>query len=305
MKIAFLCSHPLAVPTLEQLASQRKIMAVGLPRMATAEIHHMQQVCSHLGLPCRLLDEIEFMPWLQEYRPDAVMVMGFPIRIPEDVLKAVPKGFFNFHFGKLPEYRGPQPIFWQLLANEKQAVISVHQMDKKFDRGPMVLEVPVAKHPEDTFGMLRTRYAMHAPQAALQLVELLTNNQLKPMAQNEAKAAYQSKAAAKDLVIRWSDMNAENILGLIRATNPWNYGAYTRTQYLQFRIIQATMVNAGSFPDADPGTVVIASQERGVIIKCKDKKLIRLEIVHLEEGIFGGQMLMGFGVKEGDKMVDV
>ncbi len=47
-------------------------------------------------------------------------------------------GTINLHKGKLPDYRGMPPAFWEILAGESQVGVSVHFVDKGLDTGPVV-----------------------------------------------------------------------------------------------------------------------------------------------------------------------
>ena len=54
-------------------------------------------------------------------------------------LFSIPKlGTINLHQGKLPEYRGMPPAFWELWNNEQSVGCSVHWIDDKLDTGDIV-----------------------------------------------------------------------------------------------------------------------------------------------------------------------
>ena len=47
----------------------------------------------------------------------------------------------NIHSGRLPKYRGMMPTFWQLLAGEREATITVHEMVPRLDAGAVLGKV--------------------------------------------------------------------------------------------------------------------------------------------------------------------
>ncbi len=47
---------------------------------------------------------------------------------------------FNIHPGKLPEYRGVQAVFWTLKEAAARATVSLHQLEKGIDTGPVIYE---------------------------------------------------------------------------------------------------------------------------------------------------------------------
>lgn len=52
------------------------------------------------------------------------------------------KRAFNMHNGILPDYRGCQPIVWQMLGNEKLSAMTFHVMTEGIDDGDIVFECP-------------------------------------------------------------------------------------------------------------------------------------------------------------------
>lgn len=66
--------------------------------------------------------------------PDLAVVDGTYILKP--VLFGIPRhGSINLHCGKLPEYRGAPPVFWELMHGERQCGVSVHQVTAGLDEG--------------------------------------------------------------------------------------------------------------------------------------------------------------------------
>jgi peptidoglycan/xylan/chitin deacetylase (PgdA/CDA1 family) len=47
-------------------------------------------------------------------------------------------GTINLHKGKLPDYRGMPPAFWEIRAGESEVGVSVHYVEKGLDTGPLV-----------------------------------------------------------------------------------------------------------------------------------------------------------------------
>src|SRR4030095_13391973 len=90
--------------------------------------------------------------WLQSLTFDAAFVITFPYRIPETILGIPPRGFYNWHPGLLPAYRGPDPIFWQILKEEPFGGITVHKMTASLDSGPVAFVDQIRIMTDDTYG---------------------------------------------------------------------------------------------------------------------------------------------------------
>jgi methionyl-tRNA formyltransferase len=79
-------------------------------------------------------------PLLRSVKPDLVVCLGFPWKIPPDAL-AVPRlGWVNGHPSLLPRHRGPIPIAWAIRAGEEEIGITFHRMDAELDTGPILAQ---------------------------------------------------------------------------------------------------------------------------------------------------------------------
>ena len=76
-----------------------------------------------------------------------VLVCGFGLKIPSDLLNIPKYGFLNIHFGQFPQNRGADPVFWSLKNGDIQTAITVHKIDNNWDTGAILLEhkVPMMK----------------------------------------------------------------------------------------------------------------------------------------------------------------
>lgn len=93
-------------------------------------------------------------PLLESVRPDLVVCMGFPWKVPADALAVPPLGWLNGHPSLLPRHRGPIPIAWAIRDGDERVGISFHRMDVELDTGPVLAQraYPVGDYlPPDEF----------------------------------------------------------------------------------------------------------------------------------------------------------
>lgn len=88
-------------------------------------------------------------PFLEELRRrnvDLVVSVAAPEVFKSQLLNLPRMGCINIHSGRLPQYRGMMPTFWQLLSGEPSATITIHEMAEKLDAGGIVatLEFPLS-----------------------------------------------------------------------------------------------------------------------------------------------------------------
>lgn len=89
---------------------------------------------SHVRL--RSLNETAAVDALERLKPDILVVDGSNILHPRFYAKP-PLGAINLHCGKLPEYRGQPPAFWELFHGESAVGVSVHAVSEQPDAGPV------------------------------------------------------------------------------------------------------------------------------------------------------------------------
>jgi methionyl-tRNA formyltransferase len=88
------------------------------------------------------------------FAADLGLSLAAPILKPE--LFGIPRlGTYNLHKGKLPDYRGMPPAFWELMNREASVWCTIHRMDARLDTGPILLEGAVPIGPTATVSSLQ------------------------------------------------------------------------------------------------------------------------------------------------------
>ena len=243
--------------------------------------------------------------WLRELRPDVLLTFTFPYRLPLEVLRVPRLGGFNVHGGKLPEYRGPQPVFWQILNREAEGAVTVHRMDEDLDHGAIVASQSVPIAPDDTYGLHVGRLTV----AAVRVIEILFGGliqydvNLPTLPQDESRAGFRRRPVLEDLVIRWDEQSGDQIRGLIKAGNPWNQGAFASVRGINLRLTDVTLKEGVGSTATPPGTILTADATHGIVVNCRDGSALQLDVVSMEEGILPGRILAMFGIQAGERFV--
>lgn len=78
----------------------------------------------------------------EAFAPDLGIAISAPIL--KKQLFSVPRlGSLNLHKGKVPQYRGMPPAFWELWNNEKEVGCTIHKMESGLDTGDVLLEASI------------------------------------------------------------------------------------------------------------------------------------------------------------------
>lgn len=93
---------------------------------------------------------------LRQFRPQLGLAIAAPILRPA-VFDIPELGTLNIHKGKLPDYRGMPPAFWEIWNGADAVGVTVHRVDAGLDTGPILLEETVPIEPHSTPAGLRVR----------------------------------------------------------------------------------------------------------------------------------------------------
>jgi methionyl-tRNA formyltransferase len=150
MRIAFMGTPNFAVPTLDALAAAgHEIVAVYTqpPRPAgrgkALAPSPVQKRAEALGLavrhPATLRDAGE-QAALAALDLDVAVVAAYGLILPMPILEAPRLGCLNVHGSLLPRWRGAAPVQRAILAGDVETGVTIMQMEKGLDTGPMRLK---------------------------------------------------------------------------------------------------------------------------------------------------------------------
>lgn len=285
MKIALVSNSPNCIPLLHYLV-QNKVQvnlfaeAEDTGHESFAEVAHF---CRFLKVPIQSNGTI--YNWLKQVKPDVVFILGYKHLI--HIQKIEPhlhQKLFNIHFGVLPQYKGPSPVFWQLKNGEPNPGISIHLINEKFDDGDIVWMKKIKREPYFSYGILEQYFRQLLIEGVIYIVQqIIQNKNLIPIPKEFSKNAYQRRPELKDIVIDWNTMNASQITNLINACNPWNKGATTFFKGSEIKIMDAYIDEATKHENITPGTII----ETGTSLKvaCIQNEVLTITFLN-SNGIF-------------------
>jgi methionyl-tRNA formyltransferase len=305
IKIILLCSTRFALPTLRELAFFKMLAAVAIPCEYDEMIENVDVVLENTGIPVIELDKETFVDQLREAIEENEINMGlmmtFPYKIPSTIYELPAKGFYNIHPGPLPQYRGADPVFQQLKNKEKHAGVTVHKLDEGIDTGPVVISEMLKVEAWDTYGLMTTKLANLAAKLTGILIKLVSFGIAIPSkAQDERKARYFKKQQAEDITIDWETMDADSIIALINACNPWNKGAVTKINNQVIRLLDGEKLPGHSSLQKEPG-YIIALEENGMTVSTIHEEAIIVKIIYAEEGFLSAYRLARLRVAPGNQ----
>ena len=98
----------------------------------------------------------DFLAKLRSLQVDVVVSVAAP-EVFKAALLAVPRlGAINIHSGRLPQYGGMMPTFWQMRAGEPCATVTIHEMAAKLDAGGIIPTLDFPLQPNDSLDRVIT-----------------------------------------------------------------------------------------------------------------------------------------------------
>ena len=77
---------------------------------------------------------------LEEIKPDIGLVVGSYWIFKKEFFSKFRLGVYNYHPSDLPLFRGSGGITWQILHNQKETCVTIHQMNEEIDTGKIVIK---------------------------------------------------------------------------------------------------------------------------------------------------------------------
>lgn len=218
-----------------------------------------------------------FLESVRALQPDVMLVWSYPMLLPPELTAIAPRGAFNVHSGKLPEYRGGHVMMWALINGEHETAATLHRIDAGIDTGPVVADERFPITAEDDIASLQGKLAIAGASLLAKWWPAIANGTAPQAPQDESRARYYRMRTPDDGLIDWSKSNIE-IQNLVRAlVAPWP-GAHSWVGSTKLVIRKVEPVDAVG-EAAVPGTVTRLDADNVRIASGRgDVKVLAMEI---------------------------
>jgi methionyl-tRNA formyltransferase len=270
MRIAFMGTPDFAVPTLEALlAAGHEVVAVYSqpPRPAgrgkAPRPSPVQRRAEAAGIEVRTpvsLKGEEEQAAFRALELDAAVVAAYGLILPQPVLDAPRLGCLNVHASLLPRWRGAAPIQRAILAGDAMTGVTIMQMERGLDTGPMLATWP-AEVGRKTAGELTAELAAIGAELMATVLKRMPNVGARPQPEHGVTYAPKVEKHEARLDFRKSAAEAER---QVRAFNPVP-GAFFEYAGERIKVHAAEVVEASGAP----GTVL----DEALTIACAEGAL--------------------------------
>ncbi|MEE5153853.1 bifunctional UDP-4-amino-4-deoxy-L-arabinose formyltransferase/UDP-glucuronic acid oxidase ArnA [Pseudomonas alliivorans] len=259
------------------------------------------QLCAQHDIPVHAPEDPNHPLWIErigKLDPDFIFSFYFRQLLSEPLLACARKGAFNLHGSLLPRYRGRAPANWVLVNGERETGVTLHQMVKRADAGPIVAQQRVPISALDTALTLHGKLRKAAANLLSDALPLLARGRLPGTPQDESQATYFGRRTPADGLIDWA-RPAVQLNNLIRAVTQPYPGAFCPVGEHKLIVWSARVEEADH--GLAPGTVIGCDPLR---IACGEGALVIGAGQRGDDGLYlsGVQLARELGLVEGSRL---
>ena len=318
MRIAFMGTPPFAVPTLAALhAAGHDVAAVYSqpPRPAQRgkklQKSPVQVWAEEHGLSVRTprsLKTEEAQAEFAELDLDVAVVAAYGLILPQAVLDAPREGCLNVHGSILPKYRGAAPIQYAIWKGEKESGVSIFQIVRELDAGPVFGIATTPIQSDETYGQLHDRLAEFSVGITLDVVNQLDQGIAISVPQDPSQVTFSPRIEKEEGLIDWSK-STEELDWHLRAMQPWpNPFTFLHLAGKPPQRVIITKLQPYHrdlpFEHLSPGDL-LSTPDRELLVRTGDglAKIITLQPAG-KRGMTAADFLLGTTISPGDKLAN-
>jgi len=250
LQIVFFGGGPIALRTLELILSDFNIEAI--VTRPSSESAMLQRFPNVPVFALRRKAELDALCEQQRFTSRFGLLIDFSVIVDNAAIASFPLGIINSHFSLLPELRGVDPITFAILSGQKRTGVSIMQIVRAWDEGPLLAQAPYDIPAGATTATLSEDLTELSAQMLREVVPAYAKGDIVPAPQEQASilghvpATYTHKLTKEDGKIDWSKP-AEVLEREVRAYIGWP-GSYTQLAGKDVIITEARVAELSGKP---------------------------------------------------------
>jgi methionyl-tRNA formyltransferase len=247
-RVVFMGTPDYAVPALRMLHEHPEVhlaLVVTQPDRPQGRGRKLQSppvrlAADELGVPVlqeATLRDPDTRARLESAQPDLIVVAAFGIILGPKTLNLPRLGCVNLHASLLPKFRGANPIASAIAMGESETGVTLMQMDRGLDTGPILAMSSVRIAGDDTTATLTDRLAVLGAELLAENLEQLIKGTIEPTIQ-PPDATLTRPMTKDDGWIDWQS-SAQSIVDHVRAMIPWPKSWTTLPDGSRLQVLEA------------------------------------------------------------------
>ena len=303
-KIVFMGTSNFAVPILKSLYQNGYLISAvytqppkksnrGLKLSKSPINLFADNITLDVRTPQSLKNNNEEELFLNELKPDIILVVSFGQMIPKNLLNIPKYGFLNIHASLLPKLRGAAPIQRSIMNRDKESGISIMKINENLDEGPICNQYSLKISEKMNAEELSEKLSLIASEKILYILDNIYDGNLEFKDQDHSKATYAKKIQKLEGKIDWNE-NADKIIGKINGLYPYP-GAFFSFNGERYKILKAEKYST----TGKPGEIV--SENFEVCCGAGSIKVLSIQregkrVQQINEFLLGTQIKKGFNI---------
>jgi methionyl-tRNA formyltransferase len=201
---------------------------------------------------------------------DLVLTIGYGVLLPESILSLPKHGFLNLHFSLLPAYRGAAPAQRALQNGDLVTGVTVFQLDKGMDTGPIFAQQSIDIDPSWRSFELLQHLSHLGPDVVQKSFDMIQNGESSK--NQEGLATNAPKISKSEAKIDFTQ-DSVKIANAIRAFT-YEPGAWTLWKGESFKICATKVSNGAS---GKPGQISVI--DKSVVVATGSGTLELLRVI--------------------------
>ena len=231
------------------------------------------------------LSSLEARRIIKNLKADVLVVAAYGQIIPQEVLDIPLYGGINVHASVLPRWRGAAPIERAIMAGDTKSGISIMQMDKGLDTGPIYKTALMSDFDQLSVKEIEEELARLGGNELIKTLEELqmhkNGDRVKPatVAQDDLLATYAKKINPEDRMPNWTG-SAYSLNLQIKAL------AYRQPVSVQIDDLILHLLLSEVLDETQPGSIpgkILEIRSQGISVACGEGTL-RITMVKLNRG---------------------
>ncbi len=314
MRVVFLGTSEFSVPSLEALMGNSfdVVGVVTQPDRPAGRGHGLraspiktlaESAAIPVFQPGKLRNNPEAVLFLQERRPELMVIVAFGQILPPEFFDFSRFGTLNVHASLLPRYRGAAPVAHALMKGEKVTGVTIIKIDEGMDTGDILSQARVPIDENVTAGELEDSLARKGAELLLPTISGYARGEIEPCPQDHGQATHAPRVQKEEGRINWT-WHADEIHNRIRALNPWPV-TFTMFRGQKLKIWRSRKQSpsgvAPKVESTDPGEVVMIGRSE-IVVQCGGQSLLGLEELQLpnRKRLSSGDFANGVALRVGE-----
>ncbi|EGQ9395313.1 methionyl-tRNA formyltransferase [Vibrio cholerae] len=170
-------------------------------------------------------NDVAITSWVKDLNPDLIVVFSMSQLLKKDLIDIPKLGVINLHPSMLPEYRGPNPDFWQYYNMEMNPGVTIHYIDEGEDTGDIIFQervhIPLGTKSPERLDKLIGGVGSSLLLKAIQAIKSGSAPRIPQPSHSSTFRARNLKSEEHKEIIDWQNWPIERIWHVLRGTELW------------------------------------------------------------------------------------